>query len=136
MVLLQILTIWTYIHTFMHSTGNKLVICQLENRKSNFPKFCKVYVRQKTNLMYLYIHYLCFSTSFKVCFQEAFLLKVINPKQLHYMQLINEEFGWIKLHFLFICIINILFYAGICWSVFMSQTLTNLKALSFCQIYQ
>ena len=51
-------TIWTYIHIFMCNTGNKIVICQLQNAKSNFPKFCKVYARQnqKTNLIHLHIY--------------------------------------------------------------------------------
>ena len=42
----------------MCNTGNKIVICQLQNAKSNFPKFCKVFGRQnqKTNLMHLHIH--------------------------------------------------------------------------------
>ena len=41
----------------MYNTGNKLVICQLQNAKLNFSKFCKVYARQnqKTNLIYLLI---------------------------------------------------------------------------------
>ena len=33
---------------FMYDIGNKIVICQIQNAKSNFPKFCKVYARQKT----------------------------------------------------------------------------------------
>ena len=43
----------------MCNTGNKIVICQLQNAKSNFPKFCKVYARQnqKTNLIHLHIHF-------------------------------------------------------------------------------
>ena len=41
----------------MCNTGNKIVICQLQNAKSNFPKFCKVYAQnQKTNLIHLHIH--------------------------------------------------------------------------------
>ena len=42
----------------MYSTGNKIVICQLQNANSNFSKFCKVYARKKseTNVVYLYIH--------------------------------------------------------------------------------
>ena len=63
-----------------------LVICQLQNAKSNFLKFCKVNERQnqKTNLIYLYIHLvenLCFDSSFKNRFQEALLVKVINTKK-------------------------------------------------------
>ena len=51
-------TILSYIHIFMCNTGNKIVTCQLQNAKSNFPKFCKVFGRQnqKTNLMHLHIH--------------------------------------------------------------------------------
>ena len=43
----------------MYTTGNKIVICQLQNAKSNFSQFSKVYARQKkqnANLVYLYIH--------------------------------------------------------------------------------
>ena len=42
----------------MCNKGNKIVICQLQNARSNFPKFCKVYARQnqKTNLIHLHIH--------------------------------------------------------------------------------
>ena len=32
----------------MYNTGNKILICQLQNAKSNFPKFFKVYARQKS----------------------------------------------------------------------------------------
>ena len=51
-------TILSYIHIFMCNTGNEIVTCQLQNAKSNFPKFCKVFGRQnqKTNLMHLHIH--------------------------------------------------------------------------------
>ena len=44
----------------MCNTGSKIVICQLQNAKSNFPKFCKVYAwqNQKTNLIHLHIHFL------------------------------------------------------------------------------
>ena len=42
----------------MCNTGNKIVIRQLQNAKSNFPKFCKVYAwqNQKTNFINLHIH--------------------------------------------------------------------------------
>ena len=36
-------------YIFMDNTGNKIVINQLSNAKSNFPKYCKIYARQKTN---------------------------------------------------------------------------------------
>ena len=42
----------------MCNTGNKIVICLLQNENLNFPNFCKVYPRknQKTNLIHLHIH--------------------------------------------------------------------------------
>ena len=42
----------------MYNAGNKIVICQLQNAISNFPKFCSVCARQnqKTNLVHLYIN--------------------------------------------------------------------------------
>ena len=44
----------------MCNTRNNIVVCQLQNAKSNFPKFCKVYAwqNQKTNLIHLHIHFL------------------------------------------------------------------------------
>ena len=67
----------------MYNTENKLVICQLQNAKSNFSRFCKVYARQnqKTNLIYLYIHLVeTFNSSFKNCFQEAFFQALLLPQ--------------------------------------------------------
>ena len=48
------LNIYSYIQC---NTESKTVIFQLQDAKLNFPKFCKVYVRQnqKTNLIYLHI---------------------------------------------------------------------------------
>ena len=42
----------------MCNAGNQIMICQLQNAKSNFSKFCKVYARQnqKTNLIHLHIY--------------------------------------------------------------------------------
>ena len=42
----------------MCNAGHQIMICQLQNAKSNFPKFCKVYARQnqKTNLIHLHIY--------------------------------------------------------------------------------
>ena len=40
-------------------TGKKIVICQLQNAKSNFPKFFKVYARQNIKCKsgtFIYIH--------------------------------------------------------------------------------
>ena len=68
----------------MYNTENKLVTCQPQNTKLNFPRFCKIHGRQnqKTNLIYLYIHLVeTFNSPFKNCFQEAFLLKIINTKK-------------------------------------------------------
>ena len=55
--------------------------CQLQNAKSNVPKFCKVYARQnqKTNLIYLYIHLVkTFPLIFhsKIVFRKLFWLKL------------------------------------------------------------
>ena len=65
----------------MCNTGNKIVICQLQNAKSNFPKFCKVYAQnQKTNLIHLHIH-LVETIAFilllsKLVFKKLFWLKL------------------------------------------------------------
>ena len=61
------LTIRTYIYIFMYNTENKIVICQLQNAKSDFPKFCEVYGRQKTKyksgtFIYVFSRSLCFNT--------------------------------------------------------------------------
>ena len=69
-------TISTYIHIFMCNTGNKIIICQLQNAKSNFPKFCKVYARQKSKnnsdtFTYTFCRNHCFNSSFKSRFQKA-----------------------------------------------------------------
>ena len=32
----------------MYNTGKKILICQIQNSKYNFPKFCNVYARQKS----------------------------------------------------------------------------------------
>ena len=57
------------------------MICQLQNTKSKFPKFYKVYARQnqKTNLIHLHIHLvetiaLIFLS--KVVFKKLFWLKL------------------------------------------------------------
>ena len=63
----------------MCNTGNKLMIWQLQNAKSNFPKLCKVYPQQKI-FIYTFSRNLYFNSSFKYCFQKALLVKVINTK--------------------------------------------------------
>ena len=82
----------TYIHIFMHYTGNKIVICQLQNALSNFLKFCKVCARQKSKnessiFIYKFGRNFCFSSKFKNCFQVLFIAKVIVTKKIHYMHL-------------------------------------------------
>ena len=69
----------------MYNTGNKIVICQLQNAKSNFPKFCKVYARQnqKTNLVHLHIHIvetIALILHSKVAFKKRFWLKLFMLK--------------------------------------------------------
>ena len=70
----------------MCNTGNEIVICQLQNGKSNFPMFCKAYSRQNSKINLIHLHYgisrnHCFNFSFKSRFQEAFLVKVIYTKK-------------------------------------------------------
>ena len=70
----------------MCNTGNEMVICQLQNAKSNFPKLCKVYARQNKKkksdtFTYIFSRNHCFNSSFKSRFQEAFLVKVIYTKK-------------------------------------------------------
>ena len=62
-------------------TGNKIAICQLQNEKSNFPKFCKGYARQnqKANLIHLHIHLvetIALILLSKVVFKKLFCLKL------------------------------------------------------------
>ena len=69
----------------MCNKGNKIVISQLQNAKSNFPKFCKVYARQnqKTNLIHLHIHLvetIALILHSKVVFKELFWLKLFIRK--------------------------------------------------------
>ena len=62
---------------FMCNTGNKIVICQLQNAKSNFPKLCKVYARKNKKKSDTFTY----KFSRKYCrFQEAFLAKIIDTK--------------------------------------------------------
>ena len=87
-VLLQILTIWTYIYIFIYNTGNEIVICQLQNAKSNFPKLCKFYTRQKTKCKSgIFIQYIHLAETFalifdsKIVFKKLFWLKLsIQPR--------------------------------------------------------
>ena len=55
-------------------------LCQLQNAKSNFPKFCKVYAQnQKTNLIHLHIHLvetIALILHSKVVFKKLFWLKL------------------------------------------------------------
>ena len=77
----------------MCNTGNKIVICQLQNAKSNFPKFCKVYAQnQKTNLIHLHIHLvetIALILLSKVVFKKLFWLKLFLLKNtLHALNLL------------------------------------------------
>ena len=56
------------IYIFMYNTGNKIVICQIQNAKSNFSKFCKVYTRQKTK--YKSGTFIIYTFSRNVCFNS------------------------------------------------------------------
>ena len=65
----------------MCNTGKRIVTCQLQNAKSNFPKFCRVYARQnqKTNLIHLHIHLvetIALILLSKVVFKKLFWLKL------------------------------------------------------------
>ena len=70
-------------------TGNKIVIWQLQNAKTNFPKFCKVYARQnqKTNLIHLNLHSaetIALILHSKVIFKKSFWLKLFILKDTLY----------------------------------------------------
>ena len=71
----------------MYNTEHKLVKRQLQNAKSNFSKFCKVYARQnqKTSLICLYIQLVetfALILHLKIVFKNLFfLLKIINTKK-------------------------------------------------------
>ena len=69
----------------MFNTGNKIVIFQLQNAKSNFPNFCKVYApqNQKANLIHLHIHLveaIALILHSKVVFRKLFWLKLFRLK--------------------------------------------------------
>ena len=78
----------------MCNTGKKIVICQLQNAKSNFSKFCKVYARQnqKINLIHLNIHLaetIALILLSKVVFKKIFCLKLLLLKNtLHALNLL------------------------------------------------
>ena len=59
-------------------------LCQLQNAKSNFPKFCKVYAQnQKTNLIHLHIHLvetIALILHSKVVFKKLDWLKLVTLK--------------------------------------------------------
>ena len=75
----------------MCNAGNKIMICQLQNAKSNFPKFWKVYVRQnqKTNPIQLHIHLvetIALILHSKVVFKKLFWL-TLSIQKIHNMHL-------------------------------------------------
>ena len=74
----------------MCNTGNEIVICQLQNAESSFPKLCKAYARQnqkKTNLIHLHINLVETIASIfhsKVVFKKLFWLKLFILKNTLY----------------------------------------------------
>ena len=89
------ITIWTYIHIFTY-----LCIIQEENswhvnykmQNKTFQSSAKVmYGKIKKQVWYIYIYAfsrsICSNSSFKNRFQESFLVKVIDTKKMHYMDL-------------------------------------------------
>ena len=56
-------------------------LCQLQNEKPNFPKFCKLYKQnQKTNLIHLHIHLvetIALISDSKVIFKKLLCLKLV-----------------------------------------------------------
>ena len=76
----------------MSNTGSKIVIWQLQNATSNFPKLYKVCAQQKSKkksgtFVYKFSRNICFNSEFKNRFQVPFMVKVINTKKIHYMHL-------------------------------------------------
>ena len=77
----------------MYNIGNKNCDMPTTKCKIKFVKISKVsaWQNQKTNLIHLFIHTfsrnLCFNSSLKNRFQEAFLIKLINAKIMHYLHL-------------------------------------------------
>ena len=68
----------------MCNTENKIVICQLQDAKSNFSKLCKVYARKnqkkKKNLIHLHIYLvetIALILLLKVVFKKLFWLKLL-----------------------------------------------------------
>ena len=91
-VLLQILTIWTYIHIFMYNTENKIFLCELQNAISNFQKFCKVFAQQKSKsksgtFMYKFSRNLCLILNSKIVFKYLLWLKLLVLKKIQYIAL-------------------------------------------------
>ena len=75
----------------MCNIGKEIVICQLQNAKSNFPKLCKVYARQnqKTDLIHLHlslVETIALIFYSKVVFKKLFWLKLFILK-MYYMYL-------------------------------------------------
>ena len=69
-----------YLNIYSHiyyNTGKKIVMCQLQNAKWNFPKFCKVLAQQKskTNLVQLYIR-LVETVALKIVFKKLLWSKL------------------------------------------------------------
>ena len=65
----------------MYNTGIKVMIYQLQNAKSSFPKFCKVHAPQKTKyksgiFIYTFIETFALILSSKIVFKKFFSLKL------------------------------------------------------------
>ena len=58
----------------MYNTGNKLVICQIQNAKSKvLQSLCTAESKNKSDIsIYTFTRNLCFNSSFKNRFHEAF----------------------------------------------------------------
>ena len=67
---------------YMPTTKSKIEFSKV------FQSLCTAKSKNKSDTFtYTFSRNLCFNSSFKNCFQEAFLVKVTNTKKIHYMPL-------------------------------------------------
>ena len=71
------------IYLFVYNTGIKIMICQLQNAKSNFPKLCKVHAPQKIKYKY---------GIFIFTFSRNLLITIWT--KLTYLYIIQESKSW------------------------------------------
>ena len=77
----------------MYNIGNKNCDMPTTKCKIKFFKvqqsFCTAKSKNKSDTLFIHTFSknLCFNSSFKNRFQEAFLIKVINAKKIHYLHL-------------------------------------------------